>query len=282
MIKVLASAKVNFCLHILGKRPDGYHELDSLVIFPEFGDEICIEPDEHLKVSFSGSFGTGLNVKKNSIVDAVHWFDDVFKTQTKLHFQITKNIPIMAGLGGGTADAAAVLHALFHHHGISPLEPSQFSQLGADVPVSFFGQSARMRGVGERVEAINHTEALHLVLVNPMVNVETRAVFASPKLEYSKAWSGNDFEEIWDQSQNDMQNAAVDISPEIAIMMEMMRNLGAKRVRMSGSGASAFAWMENEERAREFALNLQASAPKYWVQYAKVKPNAKPPNHIMR
>lgn len=185
----------------------------------------------------------------------------------------------MAGLGGGTADAAAIIQSLCVINNIERPMPQNLLELGADVPVSFYGSSAIMRGIGEDITPFYHQETLHLVLVNPMIHVLTKAIFASPKLQFSEDINGEGFDEIWRVTGNDMQDAAIEIAPEIADVIANLKHVGATHIRMSGSGATVFSWSKTKEEAEILAEKIKAKHPHYWVQYACVRPSAKPPYH---
>ncbi len=271
MIKVTARAKVNYCLHVIGKRDDGYHELDSLVMFADFGDDISLAPSEHFKVSFHGMFSDGLDVRKNSIIDAVKWFEKFANVEVHQNISIEKNIPVMAGLGGGTADAAAVIHALCDIYNVKKPDPSELAILGADVPISFFGSSARMRGIGEQLDIWAH-DGFEILLVNPREAVETRKVFGSPQLTFSSHVKSDE----WIQTSNDMEAAACALCPKIVDIKQALKKFGADKIRMTGSGSTVFAIGKD---LGELSKKMRLHHPEYWSKHSVVKPSVQPPDH---
>lgn len=267
-INGLARAKINLCLHVIGQRSDGYHLLDSLVAFADFGDEITVETSAALHLKISGPFKSGLSSTDNLILSAA----EMLSKNDGAAVHLIKNLPVSSGIGGGSADAAITLKLLSELWGI-PLS-GDYLRLGADVPVCLSGQATRMGGVGDQLMPIDILPKLPCVLINPRVAVSTPQIFAQ--------LSRKDGAEIGDIPQhqltlidavdwirglrNDMQNTAISYAPKIDICLQDLKGQGALLARMSGSGATCFGLFETEQHAQNAATNLAEKHPDFWVQ----------------
>ena len=267
----------------MGKRDDGYHLLRSIVVFPEFGDKISIEKSEHFALSIHGEFSDGLDAKQNSILDAVHWFEGSHGVEARVNITVEKNLPVMAGLGGGTADCAATIHGLCALYEVDLPEPQSLVGLGADVPVSCYGNTVLMEGVGEKLLPISHTNTIYMVMVNPMRSVSTRSVFANMNLDFIKTQTEENVDNLpWQLvfPSNDMQVAAIGLCPEIADCLRIVKDAGAMITQMSGSGATVFGICDSAEHANHVAKKIKLDRPHYWVQSTSVRPSDGQPYRI--
>lgn len=180
-----AAAKINLYLHVTGKRADGYHLLDSLFVFMDRGDEVEVAPADGLSLELAGPYGPELgrttDAEENLIMRAARLLQDKCDTVQGAHMRLVKNLPLAAGVGGGSADAAAVLRALSELWNLS-LSPGELAgiglQLGADVPACLVGSSVLVSGIGEQITPSPPLPDFHLVLVNPGVALSTPQVFA--------------------------------------------------------------------------------------------------------
>lgn len=254
-----APAKVNLALHVTGRRADGYHLLDSLVVFTEVGDVVSVAPGP-LSLTLTGPFAAGVpGGDDNLCLRAAR------AVGAQAGITLDKRLPPASGIGGGTADAAAVLRAL----GRVPDRPEH---LGADLPACLLSQPLRMCGVGEIVLPVR-LPGLHLVLVNPRVEVPTPAVFAaldrrdSPALPPLPAdcdagalvaWLGG--------TRNDLQPPAIALAPVIGRALAALDGAGAALARMSGSGATCFGIFSDAGAASDAAARIGAAFPGWWVQ----------------
>lgn len=265
-VKVFAPAKINLTLHVTGQRHDGYHLLDSLVVFADIGDQLTVSDGCGLDVS--GPEATGVPVAGNSILQAARFMgcDD-------LRFSLEKNLPTAAGIGGGTADAAAALRGIAQMRGLKI--PPDVTSLGADVPVCLRGRATRMSGIGEVLHDVPDLPRLWAVLVNPRVAVATPAVFAALDSRVNPAMpadipafsTARDMADWLAKQRNDLQPAAIKTQP---IVTEVLARLNAVRsqmlVRMSGSGATCFALFDNANAATAAASDIAAAQPNWWVK----------------
>ena len=177
-IRERARAKVNLTLHILGKRPDGYHELDSLVVFADLCDELSFTPAPEDCLTLEGPFGGAID-GENLIFKAKRVVAGWLGREIYGDFRLNKNIPVAAGVGGGSSDAAAAIRILLRAYGNPTAESfiERAAAVGADVPVCLYNRAARMRGLGERVAPAANMAPLPAILVNPRIKVSTAEVF---------------------------------------------------------------------------------------------------------
>lgn len=276
MYEEFAPAKVNLTLHITGQRGDGYHLLDSLVMFASVGDRLTFKPSGAITLTVNGPEARAVPTDKNSALSAAHLLDPTKGAS----IQLTKNLPVASGIGGGTADAAAAYRGLSKLWGNSSPAPnsqtfSHVAQLGADVPVCLFSRTARMSGVGEQVEFLPDLPTLDAVLVNPRAEVSTPSVFKAVFSKDNAPMGGipayfatsQEFMTWLGQQRNDMQAAAISIAPEIsAVLSSIEATPHCQLARMSGSGATCFGLYTNAQAAQNAATRIAERHPDWWVQ----------------
>ncbi len=268
MLTERARAKVNLCLHITGRRADGFHRLDSLVVFPDIADELRFAPGPERCLTIDGPFAAGLGVQNNLVLDAMA----AGGASGAAH--LTKNLPVAAGIGGGSADAAAMLRLAARASGSAPPKPQQVAALGADVPVCLASEPVRMRGIGKVLEPVPPLPPLAILLINPGVALETRAVFAGlervENAQMTPVPQGADadtFIAYLDAQRNDMQEAAERLVPEISRVINALQAIPACRLaRMSGSGSTCFGLFDDLDSAKRAAQSL--ARPDWWLRAA--------------
>ncbi len=275
-----ARAKVNLTLHVGPPRADGYHPLESLVMFAGIGDVLTATATTDGAADFSlnidGPFSKGLEVDAgNLILKAARAAQGKFSA-APCAFTLTKNLPIASGIGGGSADAAAALRAMARLAGLDAQAYAGAAlPLGADVPVCMRSQTCVMRGIGESLEALPDVQTYSCVLVNPGVSVSTAAIFkryddGNPQDLVPRKYKG-DLIALALESRNDLQPAACEVEPEIVrVLMELTMQGGARLVRMSGSGATCFAVFETSDQARDAAAHLSQKYPAWWVSASQL------------
>lgn len=274
----LAPAKVNLYLHLCGRRPDGYHLLDSLVVFPAIGDRLSAEPADTLSLAVSGPFAEGLTVgADNLVMRAATVLARHHGIAAGAAMRLTKNLPVASGIGGGSSDAAAALHLLSRLWGVAAPERLALS-LGADVPVCCASpRPMRMRGIGEQLSPGPRLPAFWLVLVNPLVPTPTGAVFAgvrdrnpppAPRAPEGGFACFDAFASWLSLQRNDLQGAAALLCPVIGELLKALAQ--APLARMSGSGATCFALVESEAQATTLSERLRQARPDWWVATAAV------------
>jgi 4-diphosphocytidyl-2-C-methyl-D-erythritol kinase len=280
---VRAPAKINLCLHVGAKRPDGFHELESLVAFTRLGDEILVEREDELQLSIGGPFAERLSSGDDNLVmkaaRALH-----VRSGIGARISLLKKIPLASGVGGGSADAAATLRALVRLWSL-PISSDDLhtiaAQLGSDVPVCIESSPAWMTGRGEVVQLLPRLPEISIVLVNPKVEVPTADVFRrldkrrgtglpAPMTAFSDADS---LVQFLAGTTNDLQSPAIEIAPVIGrVIAEVDRLPGALMVRMSGSGATCFGLFESGETAKASADLLRERHPDWWIVDTSVAP----------
>ena len=275
MVTELARAKINLCLHVVGKRGDGLHLLDSIVAFPEIGDVLIAENSDELTLEISGEFSEGLSTGGDNLILKAAKFLNI----EGAHLHLQKNLPVASGIGGGSADAAAAVRVLCQIQGIRTPEAADLAELGSDVPACLAQYPARMSGVGENLAPLPKLPTFWMVLANSGDAVDTGAVFkAMNKSDHPKITTipmmFSDVESFFDflsSQRNDMEIAALEISPSIG---DVLAALGATKAcalaRMSGSGGTCFGLYATEESADIAAQELQASHPDWWVVATRV------------
>ena len=263
MLREPAPAKVNLYLHIVGRRADGLHLLESLVAFAEAADMLYAEPADRLSLEVSGPFAGALAGEADNLVLRAA---RALAPGRGARLALKKNLPVAAGLGGGSADAAAALRLLSRLWGVEADLAALAAGLGADVPVCLAGETAGVAGIGERLTPLPGWPAPPLLLANPGVVLPTPAVFGARRgpFRQSRPWP----ETMADLAgcANDLAEAANSLAPEIAGVLDALAALdGALFARMSGSGATCFAAFADKaarDRAREA---LRESRPDWWV-----------------
>ena len=272
-----AAAKINLTLRVIGRRADGYHDLESLVAFADVADVLTLQPGAEDRLELSGPFaGTSGAVVDNLVLKAL---GALRQRNTELkggRFLLVKNVPVAAGVGGGSADAAAALRLLARANAIALDDPRLMEAaraVGADVPVCLDPRPRIMRGVGELLSPPLELPALPAVLVNPGVALATRDVFG----KFTGGLGGGELTDVprefdaliecLDHHGNDLTDAAVACAPVIAEALAALKKLpGARLVRMSGSGSSCFALFVTQREAVAAAERLTAEQKGWWVQ----------------
>ena len=277
-----APAKVNLALHVVGRRSDGYHTLDSLVAFADVGDELHFSPlpgPAGIRLSVSGPFAAGLDGgPSNKIWQSWRELADRYPASAAgVSIGLVKNLPVASGLGGGTADAAATLRGLIRCWNVSPGRSDLVaisSSLGADVPVSILSTAQRMNGIGETVAPLAGWRPVPAVLVNPDVKCLTADIFRAANLPLGKpAFAGlpagiERADVAWLRScRNDLQEIAISRLPVIAEVITLLNGCpGIEIARMSGSGAACFGAFNSTGAARKAAATISRARPDWWVR----------------
>ena len=270
-----ARAKINLALHVTGLRADGYHLLDSLVAFADFGDTIRVQHSDGMSLSISGPMAADLPAPGDNLVLRAA---RLFGTDLGASIHLTKRLPVASGIGGGSADAAATLLALSALWSLPLPSAEAILSLGADVPVCLSGHPARMRGIGEKVEPLGTPlPPAWLVLTNPGVAVSTSAIFRMLAQKTNPALPGTlgpwsdlaALAQFLNALRNDLSPPACALAPVIA---EALADLAAQAdcacARMSGSGATCFGLFPTEAAAIAAAESLNRTHPKWWTRSA--------------
>lgn len=279
-IEAFAPAKVNLALHVTGRRPDGYHLLDSLVVFADVGDRLRFDPAAEMALEVSGPFAAGVPADgANLVLKAAALMR---RAGQGARIALEKHLPHGGGIGGGSSDAATAMKALARLWDVALPEAAALLRLGADVPVCLAAPAPqRMRGAGEVLTPLPALPEAHLVLVNPGVAVPTAQVFARlaagagagnpglPPLPESADFAA--FADWLRAQRNDLEAPAIAIAPAIAEVLAAVRAApGCAMARMSGSGSTVFGLFADAEAAGAAAGVLAAAHPGAWVRAARM------------
>ena len=268
-VEAFAPAKINLTLHVTGRRDDGYHRLDSLVAFADIGDRLRAAPAAQSSLAVTGPMAAGVPTGAENLV-----LRAAALMGSPAAFTLDKHLPAAAGLGGGSADAAAALRALARLHDRPLPERAAVTALGADVPVCLDGHACRMRGIGDVLDPVA-LPAAAIVLVNPGAACPTGAVFRAlerrdnppmpetlPPLDDAEALAA-----FVATMRNDLEAPAIATLPVIAdVLAELDAAPGCRVARMSGSGASCFGLFADAAKARAAATAVAAREPGWWVR----------------
>lgn len=267
-----APAKVNLFLHVTGRRADGYHLLDSLVVFAGAGDRLEAARADALTLALDGPEAGALQGERDNLaLRAARALAADASVPPRARLRLTKALPVAAGLGGGSADAAAALRALGRLWGVEADLVRIAARLGADVPACIASAPCRMGGIGEVLEPAPALPRFGLVLANPRVALSTPEVFGartgafSPRANLPGGWPdaaamARDLLLL----SNDLQAAAVALCPEVTQTLAALHALpGCLLARMSGSGATCFAILASAEAAKDAAERL----PRAWWRW---------------
>jgi 4-diphosphocytidyl-2-C-methyl-D-erythritol kinase len=276
-----APAKVNLTLAVLGRRIDGYHALDSLVVFAQARDRVTFDADKPLTVKLRGPHAAHAGpIDDNLVLKAARALASDVPGLKLGSFILDKRLPVAAGLGGGSSDAAAALRLLARANRLSLNDPRLFKvagRIGADVPVCIDPRPRRMRGIGEILSPPLAIPRLAAVLVNPGVAVPTKDVFAllnfkpgAPLKAAPRARNlPDDFDrlvEFLSTHGNDLEGPAIKLQPVIArVLAALRKEPGCRLARMSGSGATCFGLFASSRAAAAAARRIKASHPAWWA-----------------
>jgi 4-diphosphocytidyl-2-C-methyl-D-erythritol kinase len=273
-----APAKINLTLRVLGRRADGYHDIESLVAFAGVGDALTFTPGGDLALTVGGPTAAAAgDVADNLVLKAAHALAERVAGLRLGRFTLSKRLPVAAGLGGGSADAAAALRLLARANALAPDDPRLMQAAratGADVPVCLDPHTRLMRGIGDILSDPLDLPRLFTLLVNPGVAVATADVFAAlaappagqtapaaqplgPAALLAEIASGR----------NDLEAPAIELEPAIADVLAVLRKLpGCRLARMSGSGPTCFGLFDSSRAASAAARTLRVGYPAWWVR----------------
>lgn len=286
-IHELASAKINLSLKVLGRRGDGYHELQSLVVFADIGDRLTLYPDDDFGLEVSGRFGADIE-GGNLIERVVELLNAREPGFISGRFYLVKELPVAAGIGGGSSDAAAALRAIRTANpefSNSHIEWNEIAaSIGADVPVCLLGRSSIMEGIGEKVRPVDLPSGLFLLLVNSGLRISTAKIFhaldAGPLANIDQDGAGRFADDIgtfdglirhMEMVGNDLEAPVVSMFPEIGAIKSSILNCEACIYSgLSGSGATCFGLFSDKGAAWAACDRLQADHPGWWVAMGKI------------
>ena len=265
-----APAKINLALHVRRRRADGYHEIESLFAFLTDGDVLTVEEAERDSLAITGPFADALGGEgTNLVATARDAFAAAFGAPPPLAVTLDKRLPVASGIGGGSADAAAMLRVLARRRDIGLDDPKLIAcaaRIGADVPVCLLGRTAFGAGIGGDLRPVDSVAGVAVLLVNPNVAVSTAAAYAG--------WDGVDRGALATgepiaaarAGRNDLEPAALRLAPQIGSVLDMLAAVpGVTLARMSGSGATCFALFDTAAARSAAAAAIRAARPDWWL-----------------
>ncbi|MEI9423028.1 4-(cytidine 5'-diphospho)-2-C-methyl-D-erythritol kinase [Mesorhizobium sp. Cs1299R1N1] len=273
-----APAKINLALHVTGRRPDGYHLIESLAVFTRFGDRIEIAPAEGDDFTISGRYAPDVPPDGDNLVlkarDALRQAAGLRSTPPVI-IRLEKNLPVASGVGGGSSDAAAVLRGLADSWGLD-IDSAELARiglsLGADVPMCLAAKPLVARGIGEELSMVPDFSALGLVLVNPGTPVSTAEIFAAlsrrdnePLPPLPRSIEFHSLRNWLEITRNDLEPAALAMRPAIGRALSWLDKAGSGFSRMSGSGATCFGLFETGNVAKRAAAEIRSRQPDWFV-----------------
>ena len=273
----IAYAKINLALHVRARRPDGYHELDTIFAFLSDGDTLSAAHADRLSLTIGGRFADGLTTgPENLVLRAASLVQSHFQITQGATLHLDKRLPIAAGIGGGSADAAAAARLLnqFWDIGASKAELAELlTPLGADIPACVFGRLALGQGTGTDLTPIsaNPFAGCPILLVNPLRPVSTAAVFAAWDGQDNGPLIGRDAMEMVRSGRNDLQAAAINICAEIRSILASLDNFSPQLSRMSGSGATCFAVFATNHECDAAQNYFSTQFPEYWTMAGAIR-----------
>jgi 4-diphosphocytidyl-2-C-methyl-D-erythritol kinase len=290
---IFSPAKINLYLHVTGRRDDGYHELDSMVVFADIGDDITIEPADSFSFHINGPFSDSFDAKakdasphsSNLVVRAVWELSRTLKKNTNFKITLTKNLPIASGIGGGSSNAAAMLWGLLDYWKVSNY-PDGLEQLmlelGADVPACFHCAPCRMTGIGEILEPAPEMTEIPVLLINPNEPCPTEKVFKRftkfNKADFKTPMElpghldhYDDLTLFLKNKSNDLTQSAIELCPTVIDVLDILNTQsGCEFAQLSGSGATCFGLFEHYDHAKIAARSIVESHPDWWVKYGHI------------
>jgi 4-diphosphocytidyl-2-C-methyl-D-erythritol kinase len=278
-----APAKINLTLHIVGRREDGYHALESLVVFTRSGDTLALTPGPILDLTIDGpTAGAAGAIEENLVIRVVRALERRVDGLRSGAFHLTKRLPVAAGIGGGSSDAAAALRLVARLNGLA-LEDARVlaaaAETGADIPVCLAATARMMSGIGETLGPVLALPPLPALVVNPGVPLETRAVFK--RMNLAPGWRGTASAHpvVSDgqtpdavfaalrRGRNDMEDAACVLAPVVADVLAVLGAApGCRLARMSGSGATCFGLFTDCRAAGRAKTAILRAHPTWWVK----------------
>jgi 4-diphosphocytidyl-2-C-methyl-D-erythritol kinase len=278
-----APAKINLTLNVVGRRADLYHEIESLVAFSRSGDSLSLDPGEEFQLRVDGPMAEAAgDPEKNLAAKAVRNLAERIEGLKLGALHLIKSLPVAAGIGGGSSDAAAALRLLARANGLAQDDPRLLDAAratGADVPVCLAAQARMMAGIGESLGPVLHLPPLPTLLVNPRQPLATRAVFAQMKIAagartgfapHPQITSGLSYEALLAalrKGRNDMEDAACVLAPIIGDVLAILAAApGCQLARMSGSGATCFAIFANCRASGRAKKAILEAHPDWWVK----------------
>ena len=274
IIQEIANAKVNLALHVIGQRLDGLHCLDSIVAFPNYGDELLFEKANEVSLTVSGPFGEQLLKETTKATNIVIKAAKLLKDNNNgASIHLVKNLPVASGIGGGSSNAAVTLQVLSKLWNKKMPNLDDILGLGADVPVCLSNKLQRMQGIGDICTKLVAPSKIWIVLANPGIKIPTTKIFEllsskqNERLEpISNLTNIDNFCEYLGRQRNDLENVVSNLFPEVKYLLKFIKSTNNCRLcRMSGSGATCFGLYTQKQHAQKAKELVKKRFSKAWV-----------------
>jgi len=273
-------AKINLFLKITGVRPNGYHELESLFAFLDLYDQLEVNLNDEFQLEITGEFSPLIDLKNNLFTKILDFFTQEFLISKNLKIKLKKNIPIGAGLGGGSSNAASFIKSLneIFKLNLSKKDLQKIAlNFGADIPFFFENQASIVRGIGEEIIEFPCFEKIPTLLIYPQIHLATKDVFKNFDKKFLAKISNKELikQDIFDliSLPNSLTNPAISMSSEILEILNQLNKLGAKFAKMSGSGSSCFGIFENESFLDNAFIDMNKKFPKFFIKKTNIISN---------
>lgn len=277
MFRAQTPAKINLFLKVTGKRSDNYHELESLFAFLDLSDELSVQKSDKFKLEISGEFAQKIDQQNNLFTKILSYFVDHFAVSPNLHIQVTKNIPVAAGLGGGSSNAAYFLRALnqIFALGFDTKKLQEISlNFGSDIAFLLQNQAAIVLGRGDEIHQFKNFAAIPALLVNPKIAVSTAEIFRKFDNNFSQKIATQDLlaSDVFSLLNlgNDLENPAKSTLPLISTIIDNLKNHQAQIAKMSGSGASCFGIFADETSLNAAEKFFVQNFPNFFVKKVRI------------
>ena len=271
--KFLCPAKINLFLKVVGKRADGFHELQSLFVFTDLADELTVELSDDFSLEITGEFAGFVDPKNNLFTKILDFFTSEFGVNKNLKIQVVKNIPVGAGLGGGSSNAAFFIKAINEIFvlNLSKKKMQEISlKFGSDIAFFFEERASIVLGRGEILENFSEFEPISALLIHPKISLSTREIFQlfggnfSEKIDEKKLkkMAIEDFLNL----PNDLEKPAIAALPIIQEIISELKNSGADFAKMSGSGSACFGVFSDQQKLKSAEKNLSKKYPQFFTK----------------
>jgi len=272
-------AKINLFLEVKNKRKDGYHDIESLMTFCEFGDLLSVKKSQKFVFRVNGPFSKELFGKYNLIEEAKKKLEVLYKREFKVDVLLTKNLPIASGMAGGSSNAATFIRSIkeiFNLEDVLGFDDLLLS-LGADVPFCYYGKTALVNGIGEKLKFVRIKEQYYFLLINPKIEISTQRVFKSLNQSRKKEEeNSHKLDEIasfrfFSKRKNHLESQAIHQSKKIEEILNFLNSIGGTLFsRMTGSGATCFALFDNLVNVKSAEAYAKEKFDNYWIKSSKL------------
>ena len=270
--KSLCPAKINLFLKVVGKRPDGFHALESLFALTDLTDELSVEISDNLSIEIDGEFLRFVDSRNNLFVKILDYFVREFGVTRDLKIKVKKNIPVGAGLGGGSSNAAYFIKALNEIFELN-LDKKSLQKIslkfGSDIAFFFEEHAALVTGRGEEIEKYSFSP-MNALLIHPKISLSTGEVFRNLNREFSEEIGVNELRKMSIEEllslQNDLENPAIAALPLIKDIIDQLTESGADYVKMSGSGSACFGIFYDEEKLVRAEKECSEKFPEFFLK----------------